>query len=145
MSPAPKQRVYLDANIFIAFVKADMGKPFKLMYQDVEDFFDACPERFTVVLSDYVFREIKRIAYHSAQEVLDFFREREISVEVTESTGRCTSLAEEFRGKGVPSMDALHAAIAIEAHCDALMTFNKKDFVLAAGLIRVVAPRDLIE
>ena len=145
MPPAPKQRVYLDANIFIAFVRADMGKPFRLMYQDVEDFFDACPERFTVVLSDSVFREIERIAYYSTQEVLDFFGKRGISVEVVEPTGRCASLTGEFRKKGVPSMDALHAAIAIEASCNALLTFNKKDFVPVEGLIRVAEPRDLIE
>ncbi|MBI2530400.1 MAG: hypothetical protein HYW05_04620 [Candidatus Diapherotrites archaeon] len=26
-------RIYLDANVFIAYIKSDMGKPFKLMYK----------------------------------------------------------------------------------------------------------------
>ncbi len=145
MAPPHKPRVYLDANIFIAFVKGDMGKPFKLMYQDVDDFLGVCPGRFVVVLSGLAFLEIGRKAYWSKQELLHFFLARKIDVEVIEGNERRVALADEFRRKGVHSADAFHAALAVDSDCDVLLTYNKKDFRPVEGLIQVLTPKELLE
>ena len=52
------QRIYLDSNVFIAYIKSDMGKPFRMMYRDAEEFFDKCPNKYVIILSDLTFREI---------------------------------------------------------------------------------------
>ncbi len=140
------RRVYLDANVFIAFVKADMGKPFKLMYQDVDDFLRACQRQLLViVLSELVFHEIARHGYYSREEVIEFFQAKAIRIELISAEVCPSSLATEYRKKGVPAADALHAALAVVAGCDALVTFNKKDFWPVSAQIQVLEPKELIE
>jgi len=67
------KRVYLDANVFIAWAKEDIGMPFKLMYQDAELFFRQCPEKYVLVLSGHAFEEIEKIIHYTPTAMLDFF------------------------------------------------------------------------
>ena len=74
------QRVYLDSNVFIAFVKSELGKGFRLMAQDVEDFFRQAREKYLLVLSYHSLKEIQKIAYYSREEVIQFFNKRKIQI-----------------------------------------------------------------
>lgn len=139
------QKVYLDSNVFIAFIKSDMGKPFKLMFQDVEEFLAACPERYLLVLSDHACHEIRKAAYYSEQETIQVLRNLEILTEFVKTTSQDAELAKFFAGKGIHSADALHVALAIKADCRILLTFNKKDLTQAQEFITVREPKELID
>lgn len=52
------EKIYLDSNIFIAFIKSELGKGFKLMSQDVEDFFRKARGKYIIVLSDHALKGI---------------------------------------------------------------------------------------
>ena len=138
------KRVYLDSNIFIAFIRGDMGKPFKAMYHSVETLFKRFPENHVLVLSGIFFNEVKDNGFYSRDETLAFFREYEIKVIAIESTEKDSKLANEFMQKGVHRQDAMHAAMAINNGCAVLLTYNKKDFVPVNGMVAVLEPNDLL-
>lgn len=138
------KRIYLDSNVFIAFVKSEIGKPFKLFSQDVEDFFVVCPEKYILVLSDYALYEIKKIIYYDEKIICEILEDLEITIEKIITCDLDHEKKEEFKRKGIHSADALHAALAINSDCDILLTFNKKDFVPVQKLIKIREPNELI-
>ncbi|MFH1256875.1 MAG: PIN domain-containing protein [Candidatus Diapherotrites archaeon] len=139
------QRIYLDSNIFIAYIRSDMGKPFKLMFKDVEDFFDCCPNRFVLVLSEFFIEEVEKKVHYSKSMVGEFFKDYKISTEFIETTKIEKKLAPEFFKKGLHAGDALHAAFAINSKCDFLLTFNIKDFKRLENRIKLREPKELVE
>lgn len=138
-------RIYLDSNVFIAYIKSDMGKPYKLMYRDVEEFFRQCPQNYAIVLSDSAFEEIKKYAYYSEEAVMEFFKGLEIKTEVVAVGKNDARLTSELCKKGMHEADALHAALAINSKCDILLTFNKKHFRIVQNFIAVKEPNELME
>ena len=75
-----KLRIYLDSNIFIAFIKSEIGKPLKLMFHETEQFLSECVERYTLVLSDHVLEEIERAVHYSGDATIELLKEMEINV-----------------------------------------------------------------
>jgi predicted nucleic acid-binding protein len=138
------QRVYLDSNVFISYIKSEIGKPFRLMFQEVEDFFAKCPEKYILVLSELTFEEIEKKVHYSKSSTLNFFKGLEIETEVLEIKNKCVKDAGCFIKKGVHSSDALHSALAINSNCDILLTFNTKDFEAVKDLIELKEPEDLL-
>jgi len=138
------QRIYLGSNVFIALIRQDMGKPFKLMFQQVEDFLNDCPEKYIVVLSDITLQEIEKVVHYSKDLTLESFKELEIETEILKIENRDTEKASELRKKGMHKADALHATLAINSKCDVLLTFNKKHFELVQHLIEIKEPGELI-
>lgn len=137
-------RVYLDSNVFISFVKQEMGKPFRLMFQDVEDFFKACPKRYEIVLSGLALKEIEKKVYYSKSDVLGFFEERKIRIELIEPKKGVLERSRKLMAKGVHYPDSLHAALALNSKCEVLLTFNKKDFRVIDSQIEVREPAELL-
>jgi len=139
------ERIYLDANVFIAFVKSELGKPFRLMFQETEEFFEQCPKKHIIVLSDHTLDEIKKIVHYSEGETEGFFRAKGIMIEKIETREKDFKLTLEFCGKGMHKADALHAALAVNAGCNAILTFNKKDFEAVKKFISAKEPAELLE
>lgn len=139
------QRIYLDSNVFIAYIKSDMGRPFKMMYRDVEDFFDGCPNRYVVILSDLALREIARIVYYSKEQTLEFFEGLGIKTEVIRTKEEDSRKTQELCRMGMHEADASHTAFAINAKCDVLLTFNKRHFEKVKSLIAVKEPNELTD
>ncbi|MBN2067748.1 MAG: PIN domain-containing protein, partial [Candidatus Diapherotrites archaeon] len=121
------------------------GKPFRLMFQDVELFFKQCLKNCTIILSGLALQEIEKIAHYPKEETLRFFKEREIEVEVVEACQKDARTARQFLKKGGHYSDALHAALAINSSCTILLTFNKKNFTAVENLLKVREPADLIQ
>ncbi|MFH1751576.1 MAG: PIN domain-containing protein [archaeon] len=138
------QKVYLDSNVFIAFIKSEIGKPFKLMFQEVEDFFKECSEKYLIVLSKHAMEEIERIVCYNKEDTKNFFKEMRIPIETIQTISEDNRIAREFFRKGIHFADALHVALAVRANCEILLTFNKKDFKLVEGIIKVREPKELI-
>jgi predicted nucleic acid-binding protein len=47
------------------------------------------------------------------------------------------------RDTGIHHPDCLHAQLALRFECDALVTWNMRDFQKVGGLIRVCTPEDV--
>lgn len=139
------ERIYLDANVFIALVKSEMGRPFRLMFREAEDFFGQCPKKRIIVLSDHTADEIEKIVHYSEGETEAFFREKGIMTEKIETGEKDFRLTLEFCSKGMHKADALHAALAINAGCDAILTFNKRDFEAVKKFMPAKEPAELLE
>lgn len=137
------QRIYLDANVFIAFIKSELGKGFKLMEQDVEEFFRQARKKYLLILSDWFFDEVKRNGYYSKEDVLGFFSKRRILFEVINTTKEDLVKAKNEFGK-IHKTDAVHAVLALKSKCSVLLTFNTKDFEPIKNLIEVCEPSELI-
>lgn len=134
----------MDSNVFIAYVRMEIGKPFKLMFKDVENFFNQSPREYVVVLSGLALKEIEKIVHYRRESTIEFFKERKIKTEIIEVREKDKQSALKLCSRGMHSMDAMHAALAINSKCDALLTFNKKDFNLVRNLIEVKEPAGLI-
>ena len=138
------EKIYLDSNVFIAFIKTEIGKPFRLMFKDVETFFARCSGRYTIILSGHTLREIENIVHYSAQQTADFFITLGIDVEIIKEGDREIKDAKEYSEMGVHKADAPHVAIAINGGCKFIVTFNKKDFLAVEGLIQILEPEEVI-
>jgi len=138
-------RIYLDSNVFIAFVKQEIGKPLRLMFQDVDDFFRACPKRHVIVLSGLGLKEIEKVVHYSKSDLLGFFGERKIRTELIEPKKEDVEQSQRLMAKGIHYPDSLHAALALNSKCEILLTFNKKDFVAIGSQIEVKEPAELLE
>ncbi len=139
------QRIYMDANVFIAYIESDMGKPYKLMYKNAENFFDRCPDRYVVILSDLALREIEKIVYYSKEQTLEFFEGFGIKTEVICTKEEDSRKTQELCRVGMHEADASHAAFAINSKCDVLLTFNKRHFEKVRNLIAVKEPNELTD
>ena len=140
-----KQRIYLDSNVFIAFIKSEIGKPFKLMYYEAEQFLYECKDKYALVLSDHALTEIRGAASYSKKDAVELLNNMEVAVEIIETSEKDALKAREFCRSGIHRADALHAALAINSKCNILLTFNKKDFRPVEKLIDVMEPAELIE
>ena len=138
------QKVYLDSNVFIAYIKSEIGQPFRLMFKDVEDFLNNCANKYLVVLSDLALEEIGKKVYYRKEEVLGFFGRFGVEVEQIRIGERDFESASEIRRKGIHGSDALHAALAVNSGCAIFLTFNKKHFGILADIILIKEPADLL-
>jgi len=134
------KRVYLDSNVLISLIRAEMGAPFKLMYQRALDFLVSCEGRFEVLLSDLCLAEIERNAFSSRQDVLEILGRYHVPLLLI-----VTEPADEQRGReiqrlGVHHPDSLHVALALKAKAAVLLTWNIKDFEPVRHLINVREP-----
>ncbi|HIH16147.1 MAG TPA: PIN domain-containing protein [Candidatus Diapherotrites archaeon] len=134
------QRVYLDSNVFIAVIRGDMGKPFRLMYQFSMDFLVHCQGRFEVILSDVTLKEIRCHAYSSPEEALALFAEHGIRVTLVGPDESNKRRAKEIELLGVHYPDSLHVALALRWQACAIVTWNVKDFEPVRHLIDVREP-----
>lgn len=121
-------RVYLDSNVFIAFILQESGGLLKMQYQEAENFFADCHKKYVLIISDHTLKEINKKVHYSREDVFNFLFEENISFEFVEATTADFELARRFVVKGVHFEDALHAAIAINSKCFVIVTFNIRDF-----------------
>ncbi|MEK6972647.1 MAG: hypothetical protein AABW72_01225 [archaeon] len=136
------QRIYLDSNIFIAFIKSELGKGFKLMAQDVEDFFRKCPKNYVLILSEWFFKEVEKNGYYSKQEVLELLSKKKIQYEIIDAT-EIDLINAKNNFKDIHTTDALHLVLALKSKCSIFLTFNIKDFKSAKEVIEIKEPSNL--
>jgi predicted nucleic acid-binding protein len=137
------KRIYLDSNVFISFAKQELGRGFRLLGSDAENFFRRCSGKVVLVISDYVLMEIKKIIGLDKDSVCEIFSELNIQFELVGQSKAMPRLEHKFYLKGVHYPDSLHAAFAVAYNCEAIITFNKKDFLPASSLISVLEPLEL--
>ena len=133
------RRVYLDSNVFIAVANQEIGRNLRGLYIEATAFLDRLKSAGdTLVLSGLFFKEVARKTRLPVKDVLEYFSNTGMQVEIMPATG--AAARHQLEKMGVPYPDSVHAALAIEIRCDALVTFNVRDFEAAKSKISVLAP-----
>jgi predicted nucleic acid-binding protein len=135
------KRFYLDANIIISFIRQEIGFMSRGLFIEVNNLFEYMKENnITGVISDLCLEEIETIIKVKKEDVQFSLKNQSI---ITEFVSTEEKLDEErFSLLGVHYADALHLAIAIHFHCDALVTLNTKDFNMAKKWVNIIDPRE---
>ncbi|MBN2127687.1 MAG: PIN domain-containing protein [Candidatus Diapherotrites archaeon] len=137
-------RLYLDSNVFISLIKCEIGKGFKAMESKVIDFFESCARnKHEIVLSELFFEEVRANAFYSKEETVSFFEERKINTEIISFKGEHFEEIKKWDSIGIHKRDRMHFFLAIKTGCNAIVTWNLKDFIPAEKFIKIMAPEDL--
>jgi len=135
------RRLYLDSNVFISLIKREVGRGSRGLFVEAESFLEAAKKQdCCIVLSYWFFAEAYNCCYLNKEEILDYFKDKSIKVEIMPKEGQIPW--RDFANQGLHFSDALHAAIALSCKCDCIVTFNVKDFEKIKGRINVLPPEE---
>ncbi len=141
-----EKRFYLDSNVFISFVREEIDSAFNLRGVDSEDFFAFCrKEKHSLVLSELFFTEVEKVISLKKEAVLEEFNRLKIKVEVFENKVSENLLSRIIKETGIHLADAIHTAIAIENNANALISWNKKDFMKVYKFVKFFQPNEILE
>ena len=133
-------RVYLDSNVFISAFKQERGRGVRPLFLEAEEFFErAKTKNATLVLSELFFEEVERHCFISKEETIARLKKTGLKIELAFIQG---NIGLKFFLKKTHWSDAVHAAVAVKCKCDAIVTFNIKDFEKIADLVRAIEPRE---
>lgn len=138
-------RLYLDSNVFISSARSEIDYSFNLRFKDSDDFFSLCrTQKIELVISNLFLLEIKRKIFFEKNYLIDYFDSAGIQIILVEANEKQKAL--EISNKtGIHFSDALHAATAIKHNCNAIITWNKKDFEKTKELIPCFTPKEFIQ
>lgn len=132
-------RVYLDSNVFISAFNIELGSGVRGLFIEAEGFFELARRKGSVlVLSELFFREVEKISKTKRGEVLEFFAQKGLKVELAFAKGDIS--LKTLLKQGMHSSDAVHAAVAIKSRCGCIVTFNARHFQAVKGSIKVFEP-----
>jgi predicted nucleic acid-binding protein len=135
------RRIYLDSNVFISLIDREIGKGSRGLFVEAEQFLERVKESSSMlVLSDWFFKEIHSFNFMKKEAVIDYFLSLGVKTETLPNEKELPVDVVRFRE--LHSADAFHAAIAIAAKCDCIVTFNIKDFEKVREIIPVFEPAD---
>jgi len=138
-------KLYLDADVWLNFWLDEM-LGFIPASHYLEELLDkALKEKWTIVISEEVKKEIKRagVSMDDLEEKLSDFRLENILEEV-EVGERDAELARKiFRERGLHASDAIHAALAIKSKA-IFVTRNIKHFKVVQDILEIRKPEDLL-
>src|SRR3989344_2702329 len=126
----PAERFYIDSNVLISLLREEMNGNFRLLFKEADAFFNYAKKTGSViVVSELFFSEVEDKIYLNKEAVLEQLLSLGAIVESAGGFSEDYKLqTKKFEMKGIHRLDAKHLAIAIWAKCDAIVTFNKKDF-----------------
>ncbi len=137
-------RLYLDSNVFISFIRCEIGKGFKLMELKSIDFFDSLIEsNHELVLSDLFFYEIEKVIHYSKKEVISFFKKKRINVKIVCFKKNYFSELKKWGFIKIHRQDRVHFFLALKSNSDSIIAWNLKDFTPAKKFINVMEPKAL--
>jgi len=137
--------IYLDSNVLISFLRDEIDGSFRLLSLEAKQFFDyAGREKCKLILSDLFYKEIKDVIKLDVQSIKQFFSSIKINFEEIESVNQDFLESKKLENLGVHYPDSFHAAIAIRAECDCIVTFNIRDFKTLSKKIDIIEPKNFI-
>jgi len=129
-------RIYLDSNVFISYIRNEIGKNFRPLFSEAENFFEWIKnEKHTLIFSNIFIYETTKHCYLNKEEIIQFFKEHSIKTEYIEGE---LKVKKEILKRGIHLSDAAHITLAINSNCDAIATFNIKDFEKSEDLIKII-------
>ncbi len=119
-------RIYLDSNIFISYIREEIGRNFRNLAGEAEHFFNQVSEKqHTLIISDLFIQETKKHCFMNKKELHDFFVKKSICIDFVEDS---MEIPRELLSRGLHYSDAWHTATALRNTCNAIATFNIQDF-----------------
>lgn len=138
-------RLYLDSNVLISFVRSEIDSAFNLRFKQTEDFFSKCRVYgIELAISDFFLFEIRKIVFLDKKSVQELFDSLGVPIVLVKEAPKEKACAV-FRKTGLHFSDSLHVATAIEAKCEAIISWNKKDFEKAKELIPFFTPIEFFQ
>jgi predicted nucleic acid-binding protein len=135
-------RIYLDANVFISYIKREMGFNLRGLFIETERFFETIKKgQHTLVLSPLFFDEVERKTKMDKKDILEELENLGVIVELINIE---ILYIHPYTKLGVPRTDAMHIAYATQSKCTIIVTFNIKDFKPAERHIKIVDPATLV-
>ncbi len=137
-------RIYLDSNVLIAYLREEMDSAFNLRYLEAGRFFThCCNKKIILVISDLFLDEVNHVIGLNENDIYDTFKQLEIFFEhiSNEPSQRGDIISKQT---GIHFTDARHVANALASHCDAVVSFNRKDFIKTKHLISFMMPEEFI-
>ena len=133
---AATMRIYLDSNVFISYIREEIGAEYRLLGEEAEQFFSNVRiNKHILLISELFIKETQKHCFMEKKELQMFFEEKEIHVEFIEDSKKiCRTLLL----LGPHYSDAIHATNAINNKCDAIATFNIKDFEKIRNKINII-------
>ncbi|MEK6971077.1 MAG: hypothetical protein AABW68_05345 [archaeon] len=120
-------RIYLDSNVFISYVKDEIGFNWRALFIETEKFFErVAAGGHVIVLSSLFLDEVKKITRMNEEGILGTFGKLNIRSEIYPINQVLFTLR--FKKLGIHQLDAIHVAASIESGCTCIVTFNMKDF-----------------
>jgi len=140
------KRFYLDSNVFISFIREEIDSAFNLRYVDSENFFAFCrKEKHALVLSGLFFKEVNKVISLKKNDILEEFKRHEIEVTEAENRPSEESVSKIAKECKIHFADAVHVATALENKSNAIITWNKKDFIKAVKFVPCLTPGEVLE
>ena len=135
---------YIDSNVFISLIFDESGRNNLMSYYSLEFFKRAIEEKYELIISELVIEEFCKITKLTKEEFADYAitycgKTRLIKI-IKKDIQEADKINSKYH-KGFS--DALHLAVAMREKCEALITWNKKDFEFAENEILIADPKDL--
>ena len=141
-----QKRFYLDSNVFISFVREEMDSAFNLRFVDSENFFALCrKEKCALIISNLFFVEIERAISLKKEDIAEEFKRLKISVVIAENKPSEKLVSKIVKECRIHFADAVHTAAACENNADAIITWNKKDFVKTQKVMPCFTPGEILD
>ncbi|MBI2529979.1 MAG: PIN domain-containing protein [Candidatus Diapherotrites archaeon] len=142
----PAERFYLDSNVLISLLREEINGNFRSLFSESSAFFDYVRKYGAiVVVSDLFFSEVQKKLNMKKEDALGYFKSINIKTEQAEFTNQDFPEVRKFMAIGIHSSDAKHLAIALRLKCNAIVTFNRRDFEKAMAVIRIREPDEFIK
>lgn len=138
-------KCYVDSNVFISLIFDESGGNKLMSYYSQEFFKKAIEGKYELAISELVIEEFCKITKLSKEEFIDYTNNycgKAIMVKITQKDIFEADKINSRHHRGFS--DALHLALAKKEKCDAIITWNKKDFEFAQDELLILDPNDLI-
>ncbi|MFH1225212.1 MAG: PIN domain-containing protein [Candidatus Diapherotrites archaeon] len=138
-------RLYMDSNVLISILRSEMDRAFNMRFQEAEDFISFCRALgFEIVVSDLFAYEIKKAISLEREDIGEFFRMSGVSF-VWAAVPEKNRVLKISRDCGIHFADAAHVSAAVAAGCDAIITWDKKDFSRARAIMPCFTPAEFVQ
>ncbi|MCK4589525.1 MAG: PIN domain-containing protein [Nanoarchaeota archaeon] len=129
-------KVYVDANIFIDYLRQRTDGLRPLGEFAFQFFSDGWNCKFKLIISDWLLTELeKHLSKDEIEFVLKDFKDKE-KIILVKSTREDKTKSKNY----AHPEDALHAILANKAGANYLVTRNQKDYVGCENLVKIVFP-----
>ncbi len=138
-------KCYVDSNVFIALIFDESGKNFNLMSYFSEEFFKKSIEgKHELIVSNLVIKEFCKITKLTEDEFTEFVNNYCGKIKIVNITLKDKGEANKINNKYHTGFaDSLHYVVAKKSECNALITYNVKDFGFSKDLL-ILKPEDVL-
>jgi len=128
----------------MSFIKKEVDSALNFIYIDSANFFALCgKEKHEITLSELFFKEVKKVIFSEKEEVIAWLEEMELNLILVETCNdeKAGKISKEYN---IHLADAVHIATTVANKSDAIITWNKKDFIKANKLIESFTPSEFL-